>query len=162
MMLGNNLALKREHSCYENFYNADKIVKKRIYHNLNRDSLSRNFLSTYEKGISAERIASKILTSEGYEILGNRIRTGYGEIDILAKKGNNIVAVEVKQRKTLVGAKCCITSRQQKRISNALLYIASERNKSLENYRIDVICLDAVGRFEHIENAFSINEPLAC
>ena len=157
MMLGSNLALQNECFCTESFCAHNKFVKQRPYHNLNR-----NFLSTYEKGISAERVASKVLASEGYEILGQRIRTGYGEIDILAKKGNDVVAVEVKQRKTLVGAKCCITTQQQRRISNALLYIASERNKSLENYRIDVLCLDAVGRFEHIENAFSIDELVAC
>lgn len=157
MMFGSNLALKNEHLGQDNFHSWNRIVKKKVYHNLNR-----NFLSTYEKGISAERIASKILTSKGYEILGQRIRTEYGEIDILAKKGNDVVAIEVKQRQTLAGAKCCISSRQQRRIFNALSYIASERNKSLENYRIDVICLDAVGRFEHIENAFSIDELVAC
>lgn len=125
-------------------------------------NLNRSFLSTYEKGISAERIASKYLQKLGYKILGQRIRTGYGEIDLLAKKGNDIIAIEVKQRQTLSAAKCCVSLRQQRRIWNALSFIASQRNKPLENYRIDVVCLDAVGRFEHIKNAFSIEGLVAC
>lgn len=125
-------------------------------------SLTRSFLSTYEKGIFAESCAAKELKSKGYKIIGRRIRTKYGEIDILAQKGNDVVAVEVKQRKTLSEAKGCISIRQQKRILNALLFIMSERNELFENYRIDVICLDSVGRFEHIENAFPIENLIAC
>ena len=156
MMIRGNLALKDEYCtgrCFSSGYNNNP----KPYRDLNR-----SFLSTYEKGISAERIVAKKLENEGYEILGQRIRTGYGEIDLLIKKGNDIVAIEVKQRKTLSEAKCCISFRQQKRIVNALLFIASQRKKPFENYRIDVVCLDAVGRFEHIENAFSVETLVAC
>ena len=150
MVVQGNLAIKDEF-----FPNRNAIG--RPYQNLNR-----NFLSTYEKGLSAERIASKILISKGYEILGQRVRTRYGEIDILAKKENDIVAIEVKQRRTLVEAKCCLSSKQQRRILDALSSIASERNRPFENYRADVICFDAVGRFEHIVNAFSVENLIAC
>lgn len=155
MILQGNLAIKDEH-CPQRYVSSRSYVKSKSYQHLNR-----NFLSTYEKGISAERMAAKVLQNEGYEILGQRIRTGSGEIDILAKKENDIVAVEVKQRRTISEAKCCIPFRQQKRIANALLVIASQRNKPFENYRIDVVCLDAVGRFEHIENAFSTEAFIA-
>ncbi len=117
---------------------------------------SRNFLTNYEKGISAELCAQKILESKGFKILGKRVKTHYGEIDILAQKGQDLVAVEVKQRKTLTAAKACITTKQQRRILNSLIYIISEREETFENYRIDVVCLDSVGRFEYIENAFQI------
>ena len=68
----------------------------------------------------------------------------------------------MKQIKTLSEAKSCISCRQQKRILNALVFISGQRNKPFENYRIDVVCLDAVGRFEHIENAFSVEALVAC
>ena len=151
-----NFSLKEEY-CFGRRSAIKNTVGIKPYRNLNR-----SFLSTYEKGISAERIVAKKLENEGYEILGQRIRTGYGEIDILAKKGTDVVAIEVKQRKTLSEAKSCISCRQQKRILNALVFISGQRNKPFENYRIDVVCLDAVGRFEHIENAFSIDELVAC
>lgn len=135
---------------------AIKSLGSKPYHNLNR-----NHLSNYEKGISAEACAEKELKLKGYEILGRRIRTKYGEIDILAKKDKDIVAVEVKQRKTLASAKESISMRQQRRILNALLFIMFERNELFESYRIDVVCLDTVGRFEHIENAFPVENLIA-
>ncbi len=156
MRFQSNLAVK-DKSRTELYFSSRRYVNPTPHKNLNR-----SFLSTYEKGISAERIAAKVLQDEGYEILGHRIRTSYGEIDLLAKKENEVVAIEVKQRKTMSDAKCCISFRQQKRILNALLFIASQRNKPFENYRIDVVCLDAVGRFEHIENAFAIEALVAC
>lgn len=122
------------------------------------NSFNRNFLTSYEKGISGELCAQKILESNGFKILGKRVRTHHGEIDILAKKGHDLIAVEVKQRKTLAAAKACITKRQQLRILNSLLYIISESKEIFENYRIDVVCLDLVGRFEYIENAFQVED----
>ncbi|MDR0744683.1 MAG: YraN family protein [Holosporales bacterium] len=118
----------------------------------------RNFLNSYEKGVAAENSAEKKLKSKGYEILGKRMRTAHGEIDILAKKNSDVVAVEVKQRKYLSYSKECISNRQKARISKAFLSIIAERDDAFENYRIDVICLDSVGRFEHIENAINIEE----
>jgi putative endonuclease len=119
-------------------------------------------MPTYEKGISAESCASKRLEADGYKIIGRRVRTKYGEIDILAKRGNDLVAVEVKQRKSLDSARACIAQRQRRRISNAMLAVISERDELFENYRVDVICFDTVGRFEHIENAFPIEEFCCC
>ncbi len=159
VMFQNNLAVKSE------FFSSSNLDRKSYRDNTTvkrHQNLNRNFLSAYEKGISSERIAAKLLRSEGYEILGHRIRTGYGEIDLLAQKEHDIVAVEVKRRRTLSEAKSCITFRQQRRIIDALSFIASQRNKQFENYRIDVVCLDAVGRFEHIENAFSVENLVAC
>ena len=110
--------------------------------------------TSYEKGIIAENTAIAILESIGYVILAHRLRTPYGEIDVLAKHENTIIAVEVKVRKTLSQALECISYRQRHRICNALRFVMSERNINLEDYRIDVICLDRTGRYEHIKNAF--------
>jgi putative endonuclease len=118
----------------------------------------RRLLGTYEKGISAELCAQKYLVSKGYKIIGQRVRNQYGEIDILAQKKDDIVACEVKQRRTLSSSKTCITKNQIGRIARAFSLIISQRNKLFENYRIDVICFDIQGRIEHIENAFYIEE----
>ena len=122
---------------------------------------SQKNLTSYEKGLSAELCAKNFLISKGFEILFERLKTPYGEIDILAKKDNDIVAVEVKRRKSLDLGKECITNKQKSRISKALFFIMSERNEPFENYRIDVVCLDAVGRFEYIENAFCFEENVS-
>ena len=114
-------------------------------------------LSNYLKGINAESRVVKILTDSGYYILDRRLKTKYGEIDILALKNNTVVAIEVKQRKTLDVARECLTLRQMHRISKALQLIISQRStlNTLENYRIDVVILDRQGNYEYIVNAFS-------
>ncbi len=119
---------------------------------------NRNSLSTYEKGISAELCAKNYLIAKGYTIIAQRIRNEYGEIDILAQYKNNIVAFEVKQRQTLNDSKSCLTKRQMSRIARAFSLIIANRNEMFENYRIDIVCFDKFGKFEHIENAFYIEE----
>ena len=47
-----------------------------------------------------EEKAVEILKQEGYHILERNYRTSYGEVDIIAEKGNILVFVEVKYRKT--------------------------------------------------------------
>ena len=112
-------------------------------------------LSSYDKGIAAESLIVQQLIRNGYELLGRRIRTKYGEIDILAFHENTVIAIEVKQRKTIDIARECLTYRQMRRISKALQFIISERGMMFENYRIDVICLNQTGKYEHIVNAFA-------
>lgn len=109
----------------------------------------------YEKGKLGEAIATRTLQNMGYSILAKRLRTPYGEIDVLAQINDTVVAVEVKMRKTLSQARECIRPQQMHRICTALQFIVAERNITFENYRIDVICLDHAGGYEHIKNAFS-------
>jgi putative endonuclease len=123
-----------------------------------RSVSNRRSLGTVEKGMSSEFCAVGKLRSLGYTILGRRVRTQYGEVDILAQRGKELVAIEVKQRKTLDGARSCLTMRQMSRIAKALMLLASQYDGQFESYRADVICLDSVGRLEHIENAFSIED----
>ncbi len=138
------------YKCHDNLNNKDRYNLYKV--------ANRNRLTSYEKGISAEFCAKKYLLSLGYTIIGQRIRNRYGEIDVIAKKGKDVVAVEVKQRKTLNDARECISKNQRKRISRAFSLFISERNEIFENYRIDVVCFDILGRFEQIENAFFIEE----
>lgn len=123
-----------------------------------KTAANRNSLTSYEKGVYAESYAKKYLLSNKYEIIGQRVRNIYGEIDIIAKKNNTVIAFEVKQRKTLSESKACISVSQQRRIAKAFLLFISERNEIFENYRIDVVCFDISGKFEHIKNAFFIEE----
>ncbi len=50
-------------------------------------------------GELGERIASAFLAVKGYEILEKNIRYARREIDILARDGGTLVAVEVKLRR---------------------------------------------------------------
>ena len=113
--------------------------------------------TNYEKGVVFEKIAADMLVHSGYKILGTRVRNQYGEIDLIVQKDNDVVAVEVKQRRTLNTSLECISDRQKARISRAFSVFISERVNLFENYRIDVVCFDKNGKYEHIQNAFCID-----
>lgn len=76
--------------------------------------------SNYTQGIHAEARALSFLESKNFKCLGKRLRTPYGEIDLLMQDSECIVAVEVKYRKNLIEASYSIQAKQQMRIQNAL------------------------------------------
>lgn len=93
----------------------------------------------YEIGIQAEKEAKKFLEAKHIEIVENRFKTPYGEIDIIAKDKETIVFVEVKFRKTNVLE--CISERQKERIKNASLYYLSMLTYSFDTIRFDAILI---------------------
>ena len=56
-------------------------------------------IKSYYFGIFAEFIAIIFLFCKGYKILKRRNKTFVGEIDIIAKKGNDLIITEVKARR---------------------------------------------------------------
>ena len=66
-----------------------------------------------------EETAAAYLNQRGYEILARNARTPYGEIDIIARRRNLIVFIEVKARASLDDAAYAVTPRQQQRIIDA-------------------------------------------
>lgn len=56
------------------------------------------FKNSREQGYYFEKIASEIIVSQNYKIIEKNYYTKYGEIDIIARKKNLIVFIEVKQR----------------------------------------------------------------
>jgi putative endonuclease len=111
-----------------------------------------------EKGSFGEKLAAKELIKKGYEIVDfNFCRRG-GEIDIIAKKDDIYVFVEVKLRKSLSsGAPCeaVDTVKQKRIIETAQKYIA-EKNILDFSFRFDVIEILQLDKIymRHIENAF--------
>lgn len=97
-------------------------------------------------GRRAEAWAALWLMAKGYRILGFRLRTPQGEIDLLAQRGGVLAVVEVKQRQTLEAALETVTQMQRERLRRAGQAIASRR-PSLQNLavRLDLIAL-APGR----------------
>lgn len=53
-----------------------------------------------ELGTRGEEIATKYLVEKGYEVLERNWRYRYAEIDIIARKGDELAVVEVKTRST--------------------------------------------------------------
>lgn len=60
------------------------------------------------------------LVAKGYRILARRYLVKGGEIDIIARRKDTIVFVEVKARSTLAEAYCAIDHAKRRRISRAV------------------------------------------
>jgi putative endonuclease len=71
------------------------------------------------RGVSGEWIAVGLLVAKGYRILARRLRTPFGEIDIIAVRGKRIAFVEVKRRGTIEDAEAALTPAQGRRIGDA-------------------------------------------
>jgi putative endonuclease len=76
-------------------------------------------VAAFRTGLSAEARAAAYLMAKGYRILAKRFRTPHGEIDLVARKRNLLVFIEVKARGSLDDAAYAVTPRQQQRIINA-------------------------------------------
>jgi len=72
-----------------------------------------------EQGRGAEWLAALWLMLKGYQVLGFRLRSRAGEIDILARRGGVLAVVEVKRRRTLEAALTAILPDQAQRLATA-------------------------------------------
>lgn len=118
---------------------------------------------TYDRGVAAEAEAAQYLQANGYEILCERYKTKYGEIDIIARRHDVIAFIEVKARATVDQALESITPRMKQRIANAALFYLSENEEAnMCDLRFDVIAIQSPlsqgNTVTHIDNAWQI-EP---
>ncbi|MFN3858827.1 MAG: YraN family protein [Caulobacter sp.] len=106
-------------------------------------------------GRRAEVIAALHLMARGYRILGFRLRTPQGEIDLLAVKGAVLAVVEVKSRMSLETALDAVGFDQRDRLRRAAAAIARGRPALAgRTIRLDLFAL-APGRWpRHIPNAW--------
>jgi putative endonuclease len=116
-------------------------------------STSNQKKRAYRRGKWGEHIATLYLWLKGYKILERRYKTPVGEIDLLVRKGNTLIAVEVKTRDTFEQAALSLAPFQQKRIERALLYYLTGRNYPLD-FRFDVILICPMRWPCHIQGAW--------
>ncbi len=113
-----------------------------------------------QTGRRAEYWAALWLILKGYRILGFRLKTPQGEIDLLARRGKVLAVIEVKSRLNLDDALDAVTADQRQRLHRAAALLAARRPglKDLE-VRLDLLAL-APGRWPcHIRSAWSGNAP---
>ncbi|EKE10298.1 MAG: hypothetical protein ACD_16C00056G0017 [uncultured bacterium] len=110
----------------------------------------------YLKGQWGEKIAARYLQLKGYSLLESRLKTPFGEIDLIMRKGSFIVAVEVKTRATYEEAAFSLSSFQMRRIQQALLFYI-KRYPSPLDLRFDVILISSWMWPKHIRGAWVPN-----
>ena len=107
-------------------------------------------------GRRAEVVAALWLMARGYRILGFRLATPLGEIDLLAQRGGVLVVVEVKSRTSLEAALEAVTYEQRARLRRAGAHIAASR-AGLRNapVRLDLIAFAPGRPPRHVVDAWA-------
>jgi putative endonuclease len=113
--------------------------------------------AAFRSGVSAEGRAALLLAAKGYRTLAKRWKSPVGEIDLVAKRGQLIVFVEVKARTELDAAAEAVLPRQRRRIiAVAEAWLAAHPEHAGYDMRFDAI-LVAPGRMpQHIQSAFEV------
>ncbi len=111
----------------------------------------------YHAGRCAEEIVAQHYLRGGYDLLEQRWRGAGGEIDLIFRKGDAMVFVEVKKSSSMAAAAARVSRRQMDRIyASAGGYLAQCPAGLDTEARFDVALVDAAGSAEIIENAFGI------
>lgn len=106
-------------------------------------------------GQSGEILACQFLKSKGFRILARNLRFKFGEIDILAEKGEDVILVEVKTKASKeFGEPVEEVDYFKKRKLSQLARAISQKYPN-KNIRIDVVSVKINNQVElkHIENA---------
>ena len=106
------------------------------------------------QGRQGEARAAAWLRLKGWAILGQRVKTPVGEVDLIAKRGNLIAFVEVKWRARAADLDFAIDEYRLRRVAAAAESIAHEYAKEGEDLRVDVILLAPASFPRHIVNAW--------
>ncbi len=105
-------------------------------------------------GEFGEKLAREFLLKRGYEIIEKNIKLSYREIDIIAKKNNDLIFIEVKTRTTnkFGGADESVYMNKIESLKNAVENYLENLDKNFYNdLRIDLIAVN-VDKVKKIAN----------
>jgi len=110
-------------------------------------------------GKRGEAIAKTFLEKKGYLIWEENFRTRYGEIDLIAQDGEEIVFIEVKTRGSLSHGLPCesVNKKKQKKIKRVANYYLLTTGNLQHSCRMDVIeilILDGKIFLNQLQHAF--------
>jgi len=112
-------------------------------------------VAAFRTGLSAETRAAAFLVAKGYRILMRRFRTPHGEIDIIARRRNLLIFVEVKARASLDAAAYAVTPHQQRRIINAAnAWLMAHPEHASFDLRFDAVLVAPRRLPHHVPGAF--------
>ena len=109
-------------------------------------------------GQQGEEMAAKMYQEKGFEIVQRNFRSGKAEIDLIVKKGNLMIFVEVKTRTSVAFGmpEEDVTSRKAKLIVNAAEQYTYDHNWQ-SNVRFDIVAIIITRdntEITHFEDAF--------
>jgi putative endonuclease len=122
-------------------------------------------MQSKEIGTLGENIAKNYLEEKGYKILETNYKTKIGEIDIIAKKGKNLVFIEVKTITTKENflPEDKVDKRKRAKLINLVKFYLQEKKINFDiPIQIDVIGIklgkDKESEIQHFENVIEDKE----
>ena len=108
---------------------------------------------SYLAGMAAEDAVAADYARRGHRVAARRWRGSRGELNIVARDGDALIVVEVKQARDFGRALGHLTHAQLGRIYDAAAeFVAGEPRGQLTDLRLDVALVDGMGRMEIHEN----------
>ena len=112
-------------------------------------------LKAFRRGHVSEYLAALYLLAKGYRIHAIRYRTKLGEIDIVARRGNLVVCVEVKARRDVDSAVFAVTATAQRRIRAASeIWLSRQPDGHHLSLRYDIVAVMPWRLPRHLTDAF--------
>lgn len=96
-------------------------------------------------------MATSYIKKKGWRILARQFSTRVGEIDLIAKDGDEIVFIEVKTRRTadFGHPEESVTGQKLEKIMKTGIIFLQQKKLENEKYRIDVIAIEGnIGKEE--------------
>jgi putative endonuclease len=115
-----------------------------------------------ELGDFGERVAAHRLEALGLQVIARKVRTRGGEIDIVARDGDDVVFVEVRTRRNVPGVAAeSLAPLKLRRMWQCAMDYCESAGVAPERARIDVVSIDLGPRGEtaHIEHFRGLEIP---
>lgn len=105
-------------------------------------------------GRRAEALAALWLQLKGWRIVGRRIRTPVGEVDLVARRNGIVAFVEVKARSTSHDADLALDDYRLRRVAAAAEALAPRFAREGEDIRVDAIFIVPRRLPRHLQNVW--------
>ena len=114
-------------------------------------------MRAFQSGLSAENAVERHYLDRGHETVARRWRRrGVGELDLVMRKGEALVFVEVKKSRDFARAAERLTPQQIARLfDGAAAFLAGEPQGQMTECRFDVALVNASGEIHILENALA-------
>jgi putative endonuclease len=111
--------------------------------------------AAFTRGLDAEAAASALLAAQGFAIIASRVRTPLGEIDLIARRDDLLLFIEVKARAGLEAAAESVSKRQRRRIvAAAEVFLAQHPELAGLDMRLDAVLVAPGAQPLHLPGAF--------
>jgi putative endonuclease len=105
-------------------------------------------------GRRGEAIAALWLRLKGWRIVGRRVRTPVGEIDLVARRGRTLAFVEVKSRASVAEADIALDEYRLRRVAAAAEALAHRYARAGDDIRIDAMFIVPRRLPRHLANVW--------